>query len=184
MNVLLPWFAALLQGGSTYTSALTALTKLAPLIVPAVILKFELLLVLNMEDRRPDWLGNKVYYYYCCTVILLYCHRCSIAGYCVCTRDRTRQCQRMQLAQYAVCKLSRVMYVRVSYIHAVSYAQYSYVDHSCQPTRLQCLLDIVTEDSASVDRRRSISYTSSSMYNSSICQRRCAVSVWLMRGEH
>jgi hypothetical protein len=85
MNVLLPWFAALLQGGSAYTSVLTALTKLAPLIVPAVILKFELLLVLNMEDRRPDWSGNKVYVYP--VELLLYFYsvlNSSIACYCIC----------------------------------------------------------------------------------------------------
>jgi 2-polyprenyl-6-methoxyphenol hydroxylase-like FAD-dependent oxidoreductase/1,4-dihydroxy-2-naphthoate octaprenyltransferase len=55
MNVLLPWFAALLQCPSFFPNP----TPLAPLIVPPFFLKFALLLALNLEDRRPDWLGSK-----------------------------------------------------------------------------------------------------------------------------
>ncbi|KAG5181541.1 hypothetical protein JKP88DRAFT_321344 [Tribonema minus] len=66
MNVLLPWFAALLQDSASdsdsrprYASATYAMTRLAPLVVPGALFKFSLFLVLNMEDRRPDWLAGK-----------------------------------------------------------------------------------------------------------------------------
>eukprot|EP00611_Tribonema_gayanum_P019941 TRINITY_DN3552_c0_g1_i4.p1 TRINITY_DN3552_c0_g1~~TRINITY_DN3552_c0_g1_i4.p1 ORF type:complete len:373 (-),score=133.15 TRINITY_DN3552_c0_g1_i4:1134-2135(-) len=66
MNVLLPWFAALLQDSASdsdslprYASATYAMARLAPLVVPGALFKFSLFLVLNMEDRRPDWLAGK-----------------------------------------------------------------------------------------------------------------------------
>ncbi|CAM9554120.1 unnamed protein product [Phaeothamnion confervicola] len=59
MNVLLPYFAALLQS-EKFASPFFFHSSLAALVLPAFFLKIALFLALNMQDRRPDWLGGKV----------------------------------------------------------------------------------------------------------------------------
>ncbi|CEO97976.1 unnamed protein product (mitochondrion) [Plasmodiophora brassicae] len=55
-NVLLPVFAAWTQ-----TSDLSSIAgRLLFLIVPSFFIKFALFVVLNLNDRRPDWLAGKV----------------------------------------------------------------------------------------------------------------------------
>lgn len=60
MNVLLPYFAALLQ--SSYFLSPVGVpfhSSLAALVVPAALLKVSLFLALNMADKRADWLAGK-----------------------------------------------------------------------------------------------------------------------------
>ena len=57
MNIFLPYFAAVLANPSFYGSFDL---RLAMLIIPSALLKFALFIVLNMADRRADWLGGKI----------------------------------------------------------------------------------------------------------------------------
>lgn len=59
MNVLLPHFAAITQS-DRYSNWVPFHPDLAILVIPAALLKFGLFIVLNMADRRSDWLGDKL----------------------------------------------------------------------------------------------------------------------------
>lgn len=59
MNVLLPLFAAQLALPANVSVLTHRVPNLALLIVPSALLKFALFLVLNLADKRPDWLAGK-----------------------------------------------------------------------------------------------------------------------------
>lgn len=66
MNVLLPYFAAVLASTIIYErqsfpwNFYFFMPRLAMLVVPAAFVKFALFLVLNLADRRSDWLAGKI----------------------------------------------------------------------------------------------------------------------------
>lgn len=66
MNVLLPYFAAVLASTVIYDTSpfpwnfYFFMPRLAMLVVPAALVKFALFLVLNLADRRSDWLAGKI----------------------------------------------------------------------------------------------------------------------------
>jgi 1,4-dihydroxy-2-naphthoate octaprenyltransferase len=56
MNVLLPYFAASLASASFHFLD----NRLALLVIPSALIKFGLFIVLNVADRRADWLAHKI----------------------------------------------------------------------------------------------------------------------------
>lgn len=61
MNVLLPLFAITLQFSDVDLCKASTLIhqRVLLIVIPPALIKFATFLVLNLNDRRPDWLGRK-----------------------------------------------------------------------------------------------------------------------------
>lgn len=62
MNVLLPLFAIVLQfsDGDLCTASPIIQQRVLLIVIPPSLIKFATFVVLNLNDRRPDWLGRKI----------------------------------------------------------------------------------------------------------------------------